>query len=303
MENTNKTYYCITGENVQDLIDYIKSNYYKNKKLYCTFYGNKDEENLSILLHGIKDYIAEYLSDALYSIIVATVPASDILMIDEPTHRGIEEIIHLIRQLTHELVTNKISAENVMIQFKSKCKNIVTVSINYELIDNVYRLHFYLFPVYTSNEDKSVSVDLDVVKYDQISTMNIENIVNYIKDNCKSDETDRIKKTIEMLHCVKDYIDKYLSLDITTIMVTSSPKGSVPNGLKIIEDDFDKAIDTIFEDSDNCISSSIHFKSENTFIVIIIIEDYIIKEKSKHMIAFDILPMDDFKKYVAIEIE
>ncbi len=302
MENTNKIYYCITEENVQDLIDYIKSNYYKNKKLYCKFYENKDEENLSILLHGIKDYIAEYLSDALYSIIVATVPASDILMIDEPTHRGIEEIIHLINQVTHSLKTYKIAAEKVMIQFKSKCKNIVTVSINYELIDNVYRLRFYLFPVYTSKKDKSILVDLDIVKHDQISTSNIEDIVNYIKDNCKSDETDRAKKTIKMLHCVKDYIDKYLNLDITSIMVTSSPKGS-SNGLKIIENDFDKAIDTLFEDLDNCMNTSIIFKSENAFIVIIVIEDYTIPEKSKRIIGFDILPMDDFKKYVAIDIE
>lgn len=305
MESTNKIYYCINGENVQDLIDYIKSNYDKNKKLYCQFYENKDEENLSILLHGIKDYNAEYLADALSSIVVTTVPASDIMTINESFHRGIEEIIHSIH-LKNYLEADKTDIERVItIQFKSEHKNIVTVSIKYEFVDNEYKMYCYIFPEYNNGE--SVLVDLsDVVKiykYDKIYTRNIEDIVSYIKDNYKSDETNYVKKVIRMLHCVKDYIDKYLSLDITSIMITLPPKEQIPNGLRIIDHDFDKVIDTLFDSFDNCITSSIYFKSGDSFIVIIAIEDYAIPMTSKHATRIKILPMSDLLKYVTIEVE
>ena len=310
MENTNKMYYCITKENIQDLIDYIKSNYDKYRKLYCQFYENKNEENLSILLHGIKDYNDKYLADTLCSIVVSSLYTSDIMIIDKSFHRGIEEIVHSIH-LKHYLETDKIDIDRVIaIQFRSEHKNIVTILIKHEFIDDEYKVYFYIYLEYTDNE-ASVPVYSSYVKtdkykidkYDKIYIRNIEDIIGYIKDNYKSDETDYVKKTIKMLHCVKDYIDKYLNLDITSITITSPPKEQIPNGLKIVEHDFDKAIDTLFEGFDNCITSSIYFKSGNSFIVIIVIEDHVIPKTSKHATSIDILPMDDFNKYVTIEVE
>lgn len=60
------------------------------------------------------------------------------------------------------------------------------------------------------------------MKYNQICTENVEELISYIKNNYKVDESDDTnKKVIKILHCIKDYIDEYINSDITSIMATS----------------------------------------------------------------------------------
>lgn len=137
------------------------------------------------------------------------------------------------------------------------------------------------------------------MKYNQICTENVDELVSYIKNNYKADESDDTnKKVIKILHCVKDYIDELINSDITSIMITSNSEKIPPDGLKIINHNFDKAIDTIFEEFDGC-KSTIIFKSENTFIVIIFIGNI---ELGSDEVGFYIIPTNNFRKYETIEM-